>query len=115
MSHTNGEPTDLSIDDVFELLADERRRHVLYEMRDEKTLQIDDLGEQIARRETGPNEDVPEDLLVRVSVDLHHHHLPKLQSAGLLEYDSRHGDVTVQPPFRLVETYLEVTERHDRR
>ncbi|WP_459192994.1 DUF7344 domain-containing protein [Halosimplex sp. J119] len=87
--HTSSDP-----DALFELLADPRRRRLL------------EVLEETGRGERAPLADLSERVAVAegttegearhgVAVALHHVHLPKLDEAGLVEYD---------PETRVVET-----------
>ncbi len=82
---TNDSPTALgSVDDsfdaIFEVLAAERRRHVLYALhRHSGPVSLSDLAEEVASRE-GTDAD-------RVAASLHHVHLPKLVGANVAAYD----------------------------
>jgi DNA-binding transcriptional ArsR family regulator len=70
---------------AFELMANSRRRHVLSYLRERTgSVSVDDLASQVIARELlegGPVD--PES----VEATLRHVHLPKLDAAGLLEYD----------------------------
>lgn len=88
------------LDRVFDSLSHPRRRCVLYYLRDQETVAVDDLAATVAAWERGvPEEAVSEETTRRVHADLRHVHLPKLERNGLLEYDSRSGTVRygVQP------------------
>lgn len=93
------EPT-LTADQIFRLLRNERRRTVLRHLRREGgTVHVRDLAEQAAARE----HDTPVRALTsaereRVSVSLYHSHLPKLDDAGVVEYD-RDRDVVERTPL----------------
>ena len=93
------EPT-LTADQTFRLLQSERRRAVLRHLRREGgTVRVHDVAEQVAARE----HDTPVQALTpaereRVSVSLYHSHLPKLDEAGVVEYD-RDRDVVERTPL----------------
>jgi len=69
--------------DILDALADHRRRSVCEVLADadREFLSLEDVAERVAGRETGRVE------ASQVRVGLHHVHLPKLDNAGLLEYD----------------------------
>lgn len=80
-------------DDVVGCLANERRRTVLRVLAEQtgsatRTILAHELAEQ--ERDGGPSGDAVESL----EVALHHHHLPKLDDAGLVEYDVGEGTAT---------------------
>ncbi|WP_135853013.1 DUF7344 domain-containing protein [Halorussus salinus] len=82
---TNDSPAALgSVDDsfdaIFEVLAAERRRYVLYALhRHSGRASLADLADEVASREGADTE--------RVAASLHHVHLPKLVSANVAAYD----------------------------
>lgn len=92
---------DLTADECLELLADERRRLTL-DVLAGRTSPVDlaDLAPAIVARQDGidattataPGGDGPTH---RVAVALHHHHLPRLDEAGLVRYDP--AERTVAP------------------
>lgn len=83
-----------SLDTVFGLLANRRRRYVLYYLADEDeetVVRVEEVAAQIASWEREWNATASEDAAARrtVRIDLHHNHLPRLDDAGLIEYDAR--------------------------
>jgi len=82
---TNDSPAALgsvddSLDAVFEVLAAERRRHVLYALhRHSGPVSLSDLAEEVAA-----HEDTDAD---RIAASLHHVHLPKLVATSVVGYD----------------------------
>ncbi|MFB6143039.1 MAG: hypothetical protein ABEJ30_06820 [Halorientalis sp.] len=74
-------PVTPAVDDVFDLLAHDRRRDVcLFLTRtDRSVVTVDELAAALA---------VDADR-ERLAVDLHHRHLPKLAAAGVVDYDPR--------------------------
>ncbi|MFC6826413.1 DUF7344 domain-containing protein [Halopelagius fulvigenes] len=77
-------------DDVRRLgaLANARRLLVLLSLKENQTpMSIDALATDIAMKETDfPNEDVSDRHIDSVLISLHHAHLPKLDSEGLVEF-----------------------------
>lgn len=83
-----------SIDLVFDLLADRRRRYALYVLSetDDGVATVEKVVEGVLRLErrseaTGPT-GPPE-----VHTALEHVHLPKLADAGVIEHDARSGTI----------------------
>ncbi|RBI62563.1 hypothetical protein DMJ13_11990 [halophilic archaeon] len=78
---------ELTPDLVFDILRDQRRRHVLaYLFGERRPVPIDELTRAVARREfDAPPDSLDDDRLERVCISLVHTHLPKLTQAGLLE------------------------------
>lgn len=77
----------LPVDEVHHYLASARRRWILAYLttRSEETLSVDELVDVVTNRE--PPSDGPGTHRERVEIDLHHVQLPKLATAGILEYD----------------------------
>lgn len=78
-------------DRLFSLLGDQRRRFVLYYLQttEHDAVAFDELATNVAEWESGPDAEPTEDLLEDVAISLHHHHLPKLASHGIVDYDER--------------------------
>ena len=87
-SETLSEAETPSLDLVFDLLADQRRRYALYYLYDvsDGVATVDEVAEYVLRLEDGDHSDEHER---HVLTALQHVHLPKLEDAGILEYDSR--------------------------
>jgi hypothetical protein len=82
-----------SLDTVFDLLSDQRRRYVLYHLVNaaDDTVDYEDLAEQVAVWEAGG--DPSDEHVERVATDLYHSHLPKLTESNVVDFDQRSGDV----------------------
>lgn len=77
-------------EDVIEALADRRRRNALAVLQAERdTMSVSALAESVAERDPDGAGAVD-----HVSVSLRHAHLPKLDAAGLVEYDREDATVT---------------------
>lgn len=74
-------------DDMFDVLADERRVQVLSVLREDSTaMGLSTLVERVAERmQSDPSSEVAPR---RLRISLHHQHLPKIAAAGLVEYDA---------------------------
>ena len=79
-----------SLDLVFEVLSDRRRRYALYHLREspESVATVSDVVGYICRQEVESDESRP-DLRRSIRTTLQHFHLPKLADAGVIEYDER--------------------------
>lgn len=101
----NGEP--LELDDVFDLLRNQRRRWVIKYLKDQDgSGTLDELAEWIAAKEN----DIEESMLSssqrkRVYIGLYQCHLPKMDDLGVIEYDKNRGTVELQDVSQL-EEYL---------
>ena len=111
MSETNRE--ELSRDLVFDILSSPRRRYMLYYLhRAGEPVSIQELSAQIAAWEN----DVPVDELTsqqqkRVYVSLYQTHIPKLEEAGIAEYDQEEGTVRLTNRVEQMDEYLADTGR----
>jgi hypothetical protein len=95
---------DDRLDDVFELLGNERRRHVIALLtespRDGEMWTLGDLAEEIAAVETGTSvSQLSSQQRRRVYISLYQGHLPTLDGAGVIDYDDRSGDVVRGPEY----------------
>lgn len=93
------------LDEVFDALADSRRRHALSYL-SEKTGDAATLSELVAEvvaRESDRERDF--EYYESVAIELHHRHLPKLEESGLVEYDERSQTVRYHERPR-VQAYL---------
>lgn len=95
--------------DVFELLADSTRRRLLVQLCDEKSIDVS-RGVPVRgssrggvtysdRRATDGRSETP-------TAELQHHHLPKLESHGVIEWDRDTSTVTRGPAFEEVDPLL---------
>jgi hypothetical protein len=100
---------ELSLDTTFELLKNRRRRKVLEYLRangGESTLS--DLAEHIAAIENDVEvAQLSSDQRKRVYIGLYQCHLPKLDTAGVVEYDKNRGTVVLRKVAGEVLEYLE--------
>jgi hypothetical protein len=84
-----------SLDELFELLANERRRRVIYffEQSSADVCRLDRLAEAVAWETAGDAD--------RIRTELHHVHLPKLVAFGVVRYDSRTETVRYESDARI--------------
>lgn len=96
----------------LEVLTDSRRRHALYylnEHRGEVTT-IDELARQVKVFESEYSVDtLVKDEYADVRRELYHKHLPQLADYGIINYDSRSGDIRVNHLSRLLLILLRVS------
>lgn len=83
------------MDAVFDVLADRRRRRVLYCLvRDpDGVRELPDLVADVRAEEEGGDEPGGVAAEAAIERELHHRHLPKLADAGLIDYDPRQGTI----------------------
>lgn len=95
---------------IFAALTNQRRRYILYYLRDNDQAQTNELATQIVSWEQDiPLKDVPSEEAEQVQVNLVHSHLPKLEDYGLVEYDRRSETVCYTYPPALLDEALELT------
>lgn len=103
-----------SLDTVFELLRTERRRYALYYLdQQEGSASIEEVAEEVAKREKDSDGELAPEQYDRIELSLHHTHLPKTAGAEFIEYDAEAGEVTVQgtpPEYDAVLTVAKVLE-----
>lgn len=104
--------TSLSQDVVFELLSSPRRRYILYHLRQsEQPVELTTLAEQVAAWENETDvENITEQERKRVYVSLYQTHVPRLDEAGVIEYDKDSGMVSLASQAREIDNYLDSTE-----
>lgn len=102
----------LSLDLVFEVLKNERRRRVLrYLKTNEETVSLSDIAEHIAAIEN----DKPEKALSsqerkRVYVGLYQCHLPKMDDTDVIDFDGNRGTVELGDNAEQLYPFLEVDD-----
>ncbi|ELY48960.1 DUF7344 domain-containing protein [Natronolimnohabitans innermongolicus] len=103
----------LSKDVIFELLKNRRRREVLaYLLESDDTVTLGELAEQIAAWENDTEVSaLSSDQRKRVYVALYQTHLPKMDDAGIVEYDQDRGLISLSDNADLLMMYLD-TDSH---
>ncbi|WP_425600921.1 DUF7344 domain-containing protein [Haloterrigena alkaliphila] len=76
----------IDTDELFAIVADSRRRSILRYLRQSGPTTIDSLSDHLSGEPTSDDEAV-------TPTALHHTHLPRLEAAGLLAYDSTTGRI----------------------
>lgn len=105
----------LTQESAFDVLSCERRRYVLHHLfRDERTLEVRELSEQVAAWENDvPVADVSYQQRMRAYTSLRQLHLPKLDEEGLVAYDEDRGTVALTDDAAELEIYLEVVPHEE--
>lgn len=100
---------DLSKDVIFDLLKNQRRRAVIrYLVAADRTVTLAELSDQITARENDiPVERISSKQRKRVYVALYQTHLPKLDRAGVIEYESDRGTVVLTEHASVLQPYLD--------
>lgn len=83
------------LDTVFSVLSDRRRRYILYYLSEisGKVAERSQLVETIRYCEGTHSESAGVPAEKEVVIDLHHNQFPRLEDAGIIEYDRRQGTV----------------------
>ena len=100
--------TQVSVDTAFEVLSNSRRRLVLSMVREhDEPVELSTLSATVGAREAGISpEAVDAAERKRVYVSLYQSHIPKLESAGFIEYDPESRTVEARAAARAVDDYL---------
>ena len=106
--------SNLSKDEIFDLLKNSRRRGVIRYLHDHGgSAVLSDVAEHIAAEENGITvRELSSDQRKRVYIGIYQCHLPKLDSAGVIEYDKNRGTIERQDSLTQLETYLDL-EGHE--
>ncbi|MGM0718349.1 MAG: DUF7344 domain-containing protein [Halobacteriota archaeon] len=89
----------LPLDDIFDLLRNQRRRGVLRYLRDETdgTATLDELAEHIAAKENDIEiSQLTSSQRKRVYIGLYQCHLPKMDELGIIAYDQNRGTIELR-------------------
>lgn len=103
------DPTTVSADVLFDVLAEQRRRYVLHCLREHATsMTLSDVADEVAALEhETPVDDVPAEAVERIYLSLYHSHVPKLADANVVEYDPERDTVALAENVAQVERYVE--------
>ncbi|NHN47398.1 hypothetical protein G9464_07290 [Halostella sp. JP-L12] len=107
---TDDEDSVLSKTEIFDVLRNQRRRFVLqYLKRNETPVELGDLATQVAAWEYDASvDDVTSAQRKRVYTTLQQTHLPKMDEAGIVEYDSSRGTIRGTDATEDLSVYLEI-------
>ncbi|WP_254522665.1 DUF7344 domain-containing protein [Natrinema caseinilyticum] len=106
---------ELSADTILELLANRRRRYLLYALRGrEDPIELSTLAETVA----GWEHDVPPDEVAKneyksVYVSSVQCHVPKLDDAGVVDHDEDNHTVVLADNFDQLEPYLRIVVKDE--
>ena len=99
---------NLGVDETFSLISDSRRRFTLYFLLSNGQANIETVSLQIAAWEQDKTiASVSEKTQETIKISLHHNHLPKLVESGIIEYDSRSGDIVRGDRFNEIQSAIE--------
>ncbi|WP_343162639.1 hypothetical protein [Natronolimnobius sp. AArcel1] len=113
-SHETAIPA-LSKGEIFEVLRNQRRRYVLHFLKqDGRPVELGDLAQQIAAWEYETTlEGVTPAQRKRVYTTLQQTHLPKMDEAGILSFDSDEGVIEATDRTGDISIYLEIVPGHE--
>ena len=103
---------DVSEDELFQVLANQRRRFAVHLLkREEESIPLGEMAEQIAAWENGVNRaQITGKERKRVYTALQQSHLPKMDRAGVVRFNKNRGVVEPTPALENVDLYLDVVE-----
>ncbi|OYR41956.1 hypothetical protein [Halorubrum sp. Eb13] len=105
--------TEVSEDELFDVLANQRRRFAVHLLKreEEDRIAIGDMAEQIAAWENGiETTEITGNERKRVYTALQQSHLPKMDEAGVVEFNKDRGVVEPTPALQNVDLYMDVVE-----
>ncbi len=100
----------LTEDELFTILSNRRRRYILHElMRADERVDIGTLSQEIAACEDDIElTEVSSSDRKRVYTALRQSHLPKMDEAGVVDFDRDRGTVEPTPALEDVEIYMDI-------
>ncbi|MFP8951394.1 hypothetical protein ACLI4Z_00285 [Natrialbaceae archaeon A-arb3/5] len=98
----------IAFDTVLDLCGDEHRRIILALLATERrSVTVKDLRNTILKHNHDtPVTDASEEVLTEIQSTLSHRHIPKLESAGVIEYDSERKLVKPTEQFDQLQPHL---------
>lgn len=93
---------------MFDILSNSRRRFILSRLQErDEPIELMDLANQIAAWENDTTvEELTSKQSKRVYVSVYQTHVPKLESVGLIEYDSDTGLIELSEQARQIDRYM---------
>lgn len=105
-------PTTPSADIAFDLLKDAHRRLALAHLLEtEEPVELTALAEHVAAGIAGSPDCVSTEDVDATCTLLRHSHLPRMEDAGVIEYDSDESTVTLMSQTEAFESVLSITVR----
>ncbi|QFU82266.1 DUF7344 domain-containing protein [Natronorubrum aibiense] len=98
----------IAFDTVLDVCGDEHRRIILAVLAEEqRSLTVNDLRSTILNyNHHTPVTEASEEVLTEIQSSLSHTHIPKLESAGVIEYDSERQLVEPTEQFDQLQPHL---------
>ncbi|MUV56527.1 hypothetical protein [Halogeometricum sp. CBA1124] len=106
---------ELSLDAIFHILSNRRRRFVLYFLSDVRgPVGREELARRVATWEAGVDiDEATSEQVTRTTVSLDHAHLPRLEDDGVVTYDREADVVESTDSLSKLEPYLELARPTD--
>jgi len=111
---TTEQSAELTTDDVFEVLGNQRRRYVFHHLKrhPERDVYLDELADRVAAWEGGkPAADVSQRRYNSVRTALRQSHLPMMDDRGIVEYEPASQTVALAPAAADLDVYVDVVGR----
>ena len=104
----------ISLDKLFEILSEQRRRYVLYylEQRD-GPVSVDELVTAVAKWEDDSSVEIPDEKFERVEISLQHNHLPKTAEVEYVQYDPDEKVIQVSESPPELDAFLTIAKLVD--
>lgn len=103
--------SDQSIKAILEMLANERRRCIIYYLREHESAVVDTLIDHVRTHERGGKPVSPDpSRRERLRVELLHTHLPKLENAGVIEFERTGEYVEYAATSETFELFVQLAE-----
>ncbi|MFC6989611.1 hypothetical protein ACFQJD_14505 [Haloplanus sp. GCM10025708] len=114
MESNDGDARTLSPDTVFELLAEQRRRLLLYALfQHSNPMTLPTIADCVTEWESCvPADAVPKERL-RIYMSLYHAHVPKLETAGVVAYSQPEDMVELNEAATALEPHLKRAAERD--
>lgn len=111
----DGDPGRIPTDEVFALLSNGRRRHVLqFLSENDGEIKLRELATMIAAEENDLDPvEVTYTQRKRLYTSLYQSHLPRMERSGVIEYNRNTGLVTLAPAAGDFDAYLEVVGENE--
>lgn len=110
------EPQDqLPLDVIFDILKNQRRRHVVRYLQEHQVATLSDLAEHVAALENDKDiRNLTSSERKRVYVGLYQCHLPRMDDAGVIDFDSDRGTIELNHQAEQLDAYLIDDDESDR-
>lgn len=111
----NSSKQPLSLDTVFDILSNQRRRAVLHQLiRCKYPVSFEELVETVATAETTTDStEISDQAYEHVALDLYHTQLPTLAQHDVIEYDEAKELIQLADTIRPLDEHLHLAEQQE--